>query len=114
MAFFSDDEMTPSHSTFHATQNFLIVVENNTMSMENNNTDTNKQQQRTVNTKILICIQIFGCVDIFLICSYLAMCLYDRQHLTVEMESTYTNVPGNNSLYENAEIFLISATGNQL
>lgn len=106
--------MTASHSTFHATQNFSLVVENNTMSMENNNTDNNKQQQRTVHTKILICIQIFGCVDIFLICSYLAMCLYDRQHLTVEMESTYTNVPGNNSLYENAEIFLISATENQL
>lgn len=106
--------MTAAHPTFHAIQNFSFVVENNTLSMEKNNTDTNKQQPITVNMKIFMCIQIFGCVDIFLICSYLALCLYDRQHRTIDMERTYNNVPGNNSTYENAEIFFISATGNQL
>lgn len=112
--FYPDDEMSAAHPTFHAIQNFSVLVENNTLSMETNNTDTNKQQPRTVNTKIIMCIQIFGCVDIFLICSYLALCLYDRQHRTIGMERTYYNVPGNNSTYENAEIFFISATENQL
>lgn len=109
--FYSDDEMTAAHPTI---QNFSLDVENNTLSMENNNPDTNNQRPNTVNTKIIMCIQIFGCVDIFLIFSYLALCLYDRQHRTIGMERTYNNVPGNNSTYENAEIFFISATGNQL
>lgn len=103
--------MTAAHPTI---QNFSLDVENNTLSMENNNPDTNNKRPRTVNTKIIMCIQIFGCVDIFLICSYLALCLYDRQHRTIDMERTYNNVPGNNSTYENAAIFFISATGYQL
>lgn len=105
--------MTAAQPTFHAIQNFSLLVENNTLSMENNKTDTKNQQPGTVNTKILMCIQIFGSVDIFLICSYFALCLYDRQHQIIGMGTTYNNVPGNNSTYENAEIFFLSATGNQ-
>lgn len=112
--FYLDDKMTATQSTFHAIQNFSLVVENNTLSIENKKTYTIYQQPRTVNTKILMCIQIFGSFDIFLICAYFALCLYDRQHWTVGMETTHNNVPGNNSTYENAEIFFLSATRNQL
>lgn len=79
--------MTATQPTIHPKQNFSLVVENNTLSIVKNKTDTNNQQQRTVNTKILMCIQIFGCVDIFLICVYFALCLYDRHHLTIGMET---------------------------
>lgn len=106
--------MTAAQSTFQAILNFSLVVENNTLSIENNKTDTNYQQPRTDNTKLLMCIQIFGSFDIFLICAYFAICLYDRQHWTIGMETTHNNVHGNNSTYENAEIFFLSATGNQL
>lgn len=106
--------MTAAQPTIHALQNLSVVVENNTLSMVKNKTDTNNQQPRTVNKKILMCIQIFGCVDIFLICAYFALCLYDRQHLTIGIETTFNNIPRNNSTYENVEIFFISATGNKL
>lgn len=112
--FYPDDKMTATQSTFNAIQNFSLVVENNTLSIENNKTDTIYQQPRTVNTKILICIQIFGFFDIFLICAYFALCLYDRQHWAIGVETTHNNVPGNNLTYENAEIFFLSAAGNQL
>lgn len=110
----TDDKMTATRSTFHAIQNFSLVVENNTLSIENNKTGTIYQQPRTVNTNILMCIQVFGYVDIFLICAYFALCLYDRQHWTTGMETNHNNVPGNNSTYENAEIVFLSTTRNQL
>lgn len=112
--FYPDDKMTATQSTFNAIQNFSLVVENNTLSIENNKTDTIYQQPRAVYTTILMCIQIFGSIDICLICAYFALCLYDRQHWTFGMDTAHDNVPENNSTYENAEIFFRSATGNQL
>lgn len=91
-----------------------LFVENTTVSTEKNHRDNKTQQPSTVNNKIILCIQIFGCVDILLICTYSAVCIYDRQHRTVGKMNTYENIPGNNSAYENAEIFSISTTGNQL
>lgn len=90
------------------------VVENTIVSAEKNHTDNKTQQPSTVQNKIILCIQIFGCVDILLICTYSAVCIYDRQHQTAGKVNTYENIPGNNSGYENAEIFSISTTGNQL
>lgn len=87
---------------------------NDTVSTERNNEDKKTQQSNTVNDELILCIQIFGCVDILLICTYSAVCIYDRQHRTVGDVNTYENVPGNNSYYENAGIWFISPTGNQL
>lgn len=92
-------------------------MKNDTVSTERNNEDNedNKpQQSSTVNNEIILCIQIFGCVDILLICTYSAVCIYDRQHRTFGNVNTYENVPGNNSNYENAGIWFISPTANQL
>lgn len=102
-------------NTSHAIEtSTFLPVGNNTESTEKNHTDTKSQQSNTVNNEIILCIKIFGCVDILLICTYSAMCIYDRQHRILRKANTNGNVPGNNSVYENAEIFFISATGNQL
>lgn len=92
----------------------LYFVENTIVSTEKNHKYNKTQQPSTVNNEIILCIQIFGCVDILLICTYSAVCIYDRQHRTAGKVNTYENIPGNNSAYENAEIFSISTTGNQL
>lgn len=84
------------------------------MSKERNNEDNETEPASTVNNEIILCIQIVGCVDILLIFTYSVVCIYDPQHRTLGIVNTYENVPGNNSSYENAEIFFISATGNQL
>lgn len=91
------------------TSTFLSVV-NNTVLTEKSREHEKTQQSNTV----ILCIKIFGCVDILLICIYSAVCIYDRQHQTLEMVDTNECVPGNNSTYENAEIVFLSATGNQL
>lgn len=83
-------------------------VINDTVSTERNNEDKKTQQSNTVNDELILCIQIFGCVDILLICTYSAVCIYDRQHRTVGDVNTYENVSGNNSYYENAGIWNIS------
>lgn len=96
-----------------ANNNSFAVV-NNTVTTEKNDIGKNRQQPSTVNNKIILCIQIFGCVDIFLICTYSALCFYDRQHRTSRTLDTNENDPGNNSTYENAEIVFFSATGNEI
>lgn len=95
------------------TSTFLSVV-NNTALTEKNREHEKTQQSNTFNNKVVLCIKIFGCVDILLICIYSAVCIYDRQNQTLEMVDTNESVPGNNSTYENAEIFFLSATGNQI
>lgn len=100
--------------TLSVANNTSFAVVNNTVTTEENDTDKNKQWPSTVNHKIILCIQIFGCVDIFLICTYSAWCFYDRQHRTPGILNTYENIPGNNSTNENAGIFFLSGTGNQL
>lgn len=92
----------------------VLVLEKNTVEKSRNNEENETQQASTVNKEIILCIQIVGCVDILLICTYSVVCIHDRQHRTLGIVNTYENVPGNNSSYENAEIFFISATGNQL
>lgn len=85
------------------------------MSTEKSREHEKTHQSNAVNSKVILCIKIFGCVDILLICIYSAVCIYDRQqHQTLEMVGSNESVPGNNSAYENAEIFFLSATGNQL
>lgn len=113
---------TASQQTSHVGKNNSIDLENSTVlpvindtvSTERNNEDNKTQQSSIVNNEIIMCIQIFGCVDILLICTYSAVCIYDRQHRTVGNVNTYENVPGNNSNYENVGIWFISPTGNQL
>lgn len=83
----------------------FLYVGNNTVSTEKSRKHENTQQPSTRNDKIILCIQIFGCLDILLICIYSAVCIYDRQNRTLEMVDTNKSVPGNNSTYENAEIF---------
>lgn len=95
------------------TSTFFSVV-NNTVLTEKSREHEQTQHSNTVNNTVILCIKIFGCVDILLICIYSAVCIYDRQHQTLEMVDTNESVPGNNSTYENAEIMFLSATGNQL
>lgn len=117
-----ENDTTASQQTSHVGKNTPIALENSTVlhaingtvSTERNKEDNKTQQSSRVNNEILLCIQIFGCVDILLICIYSAVCIYDQQHRTVGNMNTYENVPGNNSNYENAGIWFISPTGNQL
>lgn len=113
--FYTEKDTTDSQTIYHVENTTSVAIEKNiTVSTEKNHTYNKTQQPSTDNDKIILCIQIFGCVDILLICTYSAVCIYDRQHRTVGKVNTYENVPGNNSTYENAEIFFISPTGNQL
>lgn len=120
--FYPEKDLTASRTINHVENTTSLgienstasVVENTIVSAEKNHTDNKTQQPSTVQNKIILCIQIFGCVDILLICTYSAVCIYDRQHQTAGKVNTYENIPGNNSGYENAEIFSISTTGNQL
>lgn len=120
--FYPEKDLTASRTINHVENTTSLgienstasVVENTIVSAEKNHTDNKTQQPSTVQNKIILCIQIFGCVDILLICTYSAVCIYDRQHQTAGKVNTYENIPGNNSAYENAEIFSISTTGNQL
>lgn len=115
-----ENKTTAAQPTSREEKNFTVAnttffaVVNNTMTTEKNDTDKNRQRPSTVKNKIILCIQIFGCVDIFLICTYSALCIYDRQHRAPGKLNAYENVPGNNSTYENAGIFFLSGTGNQL
>lgn len=102
-------------NTSHAIEiSTFLYVGNNTVSTEKSRKHEKTQHPSTVNNNVILCIQIIGCVDILLICIYSAVCIYDRQHRTLEMVGTNDRCPGNNSTYENAEIFFLSATGNQL
>lgn len=120
--FYPEKDSTSARTIYHVENTTSLGIENSTaffvgntiVSTEKNHRYNKTQQSSTVNNKIILCIQIFGCVDILLICTYSAVCIYDRQHRTAGRVNTYENIPGNNSAYENAEIFSISTTGNQL
>lgn len=121
--FYPEKDSTASRTKYHVENTTslgiekgtsLYFVENTIVSTEKNHIYNKTQQPSTVNNEIILCIQIIGCVDILLICTYSAVCIYDRQHRTAGKVNTYENIPGNNSAYENAEIFSISTTGNQL
>lgn len=120
--FYPEKDSTAARTIYHVENTTSLGIENSTalfventiVSTEKNHRYNKTQQSSTVNNKIILCIQIFGCVDILLICTYSAVCIYDRQHRTAGRVNTYENIPGNNSAYENAEIFSISTTGNQL
>lgn len=118
----TEKDTTASHTIYRVENTTSLAIENRTalfvgnttVSTEKNHTYNKTQQPSTVKDTIILCIQIFGCVDILLICTYSAVCIYDRQNQTLGKVNTYENVPENNSTYENAEIFFISSTGNQL
>lgn len=96
-----------------AMENSTIPYLENTLLTEKNQTDEINELSSTANDNIILCIRILGCVDILLICMYSAVCIYDRQHWTLDMVDSNENVPRNNSTYENVEIFFLSPTGNQ-
>lgn len=54
---------------------------------------------------LLLFITIIGCVDIILLCAYLALCIHDRtgQEKTTDTASSRPNFPGRNTAYENIE-----------
>lgn len=61
---------------------------------------------------LLLFITIFGCVDIILLCAYLAVCIHDRsgQEKTMEISSPRPNFPGLNTAYENIEFASFSVS----
>lgn len=57
-------------------------------------------------------IQIIGCVDIILLCAYLALCIHDRtgQEKTMDTSSPRQHVPGRSTAYENIEFASFSVS----
>lgn len=63
--------------------------------------------------EILLFIRIIGCLDILLLCAYLAVCIHDRtgREKTIDIASTRSNFPGRSTAYENIEFASFSVTG---
>lgn len=61
---------------------------------------------------LLLFIKIIGCVDIILLCAYLAVCIHDRsgQEKTMDIASPRPNFPGRNTAYENIEFASFSVS----
>lgn len=61
---------------------------------------------------LLLFIIIIGCVDIILLCAYLALCIYDRtgQEKTMDKGSPRPNFPGPSTAYENIEFASFSVS----
>lgn len=57
-------------------------------------------------------IKIIGCVDIILLCVYLALCINDRtgQEKTMDKASPRPNFPGRSTAYENIEFASFSVS----
>lgn len=74
----------------------------------NSNTKPSKS-----NEMLLLFIRIIGCLDILLLSVHLAVCIYDQtgQEKTVNVVSPSLNLPQQNTMYENIEDNLFSASG---
>lgn len=61
---------------------------------------------------LLLFIKIIGCVDIILLCAYLALCIHDRtgQEKTMDSGSPRPNFPGRSTAYENIEFASFSVS----
>lgn len=121
---------TPTHENSTAnTENDVLVSEklqsrtvnfNSTLSKDINTLSTEastgrvKVQSRTTNDTLLVFINLIGCVDIILLCLYFAVCMYDRRHRTLQTIEINNAHTGNNTLYENIEIFFLPPTGNNI
>lgn len=64
------------------------------------------------NEILLLFIIIIGCVDIILLCAYLALCIHDRtgQDKTMDRASLRPNFPGRSTAYENIEFASFSVS----
>lgn len=121
---------TPTHENSTAnTENDVLVSEklqsstvnfNSTLSKDINTLPTEasavrvKVQSSTTNDILLVFINLIGCVDIILLCLYFAVCIYDRRHRTLQTIEINNAHTGNNTLYENVEIFFLPPTGNNV
>lgn len=61
---------------------------------------------------LLLFITIIGCVDIILLCGYLALCVHDRtgQEKTMDTSTPRPNFPGRSTAYENIEFASFSVS----
>lgn len=61
---------------------------------------------------LLLFITIIGCVDIILLCAYLALCIHDQtgQEKTMDTSSPRPNFPGRSTAYENIEFASFSVS----
>lgn len=61
---------------------------------------------------LLLFIKIISCVDIILLCTYLALCIHDRtgQQKTMDTASPRPNVPRRSTAYENIEFASFSVS----
>lgn len=68
--------------------------------------------QPNPNEIVLLFIKIIGCVDIILLCAYLALCIHDRtgQDKTMDTASLRPNFPGRSTAYENIEFASFSVS----
>lgn len=68
--------------------------------------------QPNPNEIVLLFIKIIGCVDIILLCAYLALCIHDRtgQDKTMDTSSLRQNFPGRSTAYENIEFASFSVS----
>lgn len=65
------------------------------------------------NEMLLFFIRIIGCLDIFLLSSYMAVCIFDRpgQERTDDIVLPSLNVPQHSTAYENIEGGFFSTSG---
>lgn len=63
---------------------------------------------------LLLFVRIIGCLDIFLLSSYMAVCIFDRpgQERTDDIVLPSLNVPQHSTAYENIEGGFFSTSGN--
>lgn len=86
-----------------------LALDNDTLSTENSTYYNNKKlESSSTNDALLLYIKIVGGVDIFLSFLYIGVCMFDRQIRSNGATNTYVIMPGNNSNYENVDVFFSS------
>lgn len=100
--FFNQDTTTTSGKGSFA-------LDNDTLSTENSTYYNNKKlESSSTNDALLLYIKIIGGVDIFLSFLYIGVCMFDRQIRSNGATNMYVIMPGNNSSYENVDVFFSS------
>lgn len=83
-----------------------LTLDNDTLSTENSTYYNNKKlESSSTNDALLLYIKIVGGVDVFLSFLYIGICMFDRQIRSNGATNTYVIMPGNNSSYENVDVF---------
>lgn len=86
-----------------------FTLDNDTLSTENSTYYNNKKLESTsTNDALLLYIKIVGGVDIFLSFLYIGVCMFDRQIRSNEARNACVIMLGNNSSYENVDVFFSS------